>query len=456
MELGRTARLRLIGLLDQLRSSLWFLPTVATFVAGIAAEVLGRVSGDDVIASSLLFSGGSSAARSILGTIAGSMITVTGLTFSLTVVALQVASGQFTPRLLRTFLSDRGNQVVLSAFIATFAYSLLLLRTVRDESDAGPANVPGPGVSLAIGLTVLCVALLVYFIHHLTDQLRVESVMAEVVRETLHTIESSHAEDANPTGGGLPNVPHGAARVRARRSGYLQSLDLDKLFDVARAAGNGVNVRLRPQVGDHVTRDATLAWVWPVRVGDDEQGPIPFDVDQFGHRLHGAIQIGADRTMRQDVAFGIRQLVDIAVRALSPGVNDPTTAVEAVHKLTEVLLPLGTRPLHDLTRNDDEVVVGVPRPDFADYLGMANAQIRRYGADEPEVVRALAAMLRDLAEVVGDDQCRAVEEQVDALAAAVAATPLLAHDLQGCQDALAEVGAALEHRGHQPRAAAAT
>ena len=342
MKLVATLRLRTRAFVERLGSSLWFLPTVTTVVAAVAAEVLGGIGTSPGTAESVFFSGGPDAARTILATITGSMITVTGLIFSLTVVALQVASGQFTPRLLRTFLADRGNQIVLSAFIATFVYAILLLRQVRDATEDAAANVPGPGVSIGIVLTAVCVGLLVYFIHHLTDQLRVETVMRRVAANTLEAIDATHPEDAEPTGGGLPSPPDDALRLRSTASGYLQSLDLDALFGVASAAG--VHIRLRPWLGEYVAERTSLAWAWPADEGVPV-GPDEIDVDRLTQGVHDAVQFGQDRTHNLDVAFGIRQLVDIAVRALSPGVNDPTTAVQTVHLLTDVLISLGTRPL---------------------------------------------------------------------------------------------------------------
>lgn len=440
-----TIRLRFAAFRERLSSSLWFLPTVFTVVAVIAAEVLGHVSPtDQVSTSSFFFNGGADAARVILGTITGSMITVTGLTFSLTVVALQVASGQFTPRLLRTFLADRGNQIVLSAFIATFAYSILLLRQVRNVTDIGPGNIPGVGVSVAIVMTGVCVGLLVYFIHHLTNQLRVETVMKEVAHDTLVTIERTHPADATPTGGGLPNPPDDAIRLRATGSGYLQSLDLDSLFGVASRAG--VNIRLRHWVGDYVPRHTTLAWAWPTGDAEVPVGPEQIDVERLAQGVHDSIQLGPDRSLKEDVAFGIRQLVDIAVRALSPGINDPTTAVEAVHHLTDVLIELGRRPLHDLVRNDDRIVVGIPRADFAAHLDLAHRQIRRYGASEPAVVRALARNLRDLAEVVDVGRLEHVVEQAARLEAAVEAADLSDADRDEVAHPLASVQGVVEGR----------
>ena len=194
-------------------------------------------------------------------------------------MALQVATGQYTPRLLRNFLADRGNQVVLAGLVATFTYSLVLLRRIHSPNGSDEqAVVPVVGVTVAVLLALGCVALLIYFFHHVTTQLRVETVMADVVEQTLATIDVVHperGEDHTPVD--LPEPPDDAMRLVARRSGHLQNVDLDRLLVVAR--GRGVNLRLRPWVGDHVVVGTTLAWAWPADGVDDGVGE---DTEGFG------------------------------------------------------------------------------------------------------------------------------------------------------------------------------
>ena len=403
--------LQLSALRERLLSSLWFVPGLSVLGSLVAGLVLSSPGlGLEVRGSGLWFVGTPEGARAILSTVAGSMITVTGLTFSLTVVALQMASSQFTPRLLSTFLSDRGNQAVLSVFLSTFVYSLVVLRAVRSGTDALIPFVPSVAVALALVLTLLSVAMLVYFFHHLTQQLRVERVLEEVRADTLALVRSNFRREAGDHDGELPAVPGDAAVVRARRSGYLQMLQLDGLSEVAEE--HGVVLRLRPEIGSHVTEGTTLAWVWRL-------DGTSLDLEEgLEGAINGRIHIGPDRTLRQDVAYGVRQLVDIAAKALSPGINDPTTAVAAIGAVSDVLCELAGCRLGPRLRRDERgrARVGVPNPTFAQILALACDQPRRYGESEPAVLTALLQMLTDIADVA------APEADLDAVGNEIRAT----------------------------------
>lgn len=426
-------RLRLAALRDSLASSLWVLPALAVAVGIILGEWLGRL-GNVAFASQLVFVGSADSARAILSTIAGSTVTVTSLTFSLTVVALQVASGQFTPRLMRTFLSDRGNQVVLAIFLGTFAYSLALLRFVRGQSDRFDRSIPSVGVTVAVVAALVAVFALVYFIHHLTVQLRVDKVMDEVATTTISviaaTFEPARLGDGHPDDLALPEDP---IVVVAPASGYLNGIATDQL--VRRAGEGGWSVRLRPAIGQYVVEGATLAWVWRRQVpdadpagreagdegeqgkqGDEgEEGDIretvvvtksslpEASIEQARHLVLDSVYLSSSRTLASNPSFGIRQLVDIAIRALSPGINDPTTAVQAVRQIGRVLGTLADRDLGPLVRAANTGFVVLPRPTFTDHLRLATDQVLRYGAGEPAVLRAVAMMAHDLAEVSQDE-----------------------------------------------------
>lgn len=402
--------LRLAALRDRLNGSLWPWPAVSIVVAVVAAWLLSRVAPTGGVGSLARFGGTPEGARAILSTVAGSTITVTGVTFSLTVVALQMASTQFTPRLLGTFLSDRGNQAVLSVFLGTFAYTLVVQRSIRISTDEDPGFVPDLAVGVGLLLTFLSVGMLVYFFHHLTQQLRLENVLAELRRDTLGAVRRIQSDE--PAGNiDLPDVPAGPTVVRARRSGYLQAVRLDGLHAVAEA--HGAVVRLVPAVGLHVTCGTTLGWAWPV----DDGTPDDLDAEALARAVHGTIHLGRERTLTEDVAFGIRQLVDIAARALSTGVNDPTTAVAAIDAMATVLTELAAGPTPSSVRVDGRgrVRAAIPRSTFAELLALACDQPRRYGRNEPAVLTELLRMLTDVAEATIDDDRRdAVGVQIDA------------------------------------------
>ncbi len=198
--------------------------------------------------------------------------------------------------------------------------------------------------------------------------------------------------------------------VRARRSGYLQAVSLDGLQQVAEA--HGVVVRLVPAVGLHVTCGTTLGWAWPVAADSENE----LDVDELARAIHGAIHLGPERTLTEDVAFGIRQLVDIAARALSTGVNDPTTAVAAIDAMSTVICEVagGPRPSSVRVDADGRVRAAIPRSSFAELLALACDQPRRYGRNEPAVLTELLRMLTDVAETAADDDRRdAIGVQID-------------------------------------------
>jgi uncharacterized membrane protein len=331
------------------------------------------------------------------------MVTVIALLLGLTVVALQLSSTQFSPRLLRNFLRDRPNQIVLSAFVATFAYSAAGLYTVGVSGGNRTAGFPRLAVSGSLVLLFLSLGLLVFFADHLVHSIQVDTIMNLVQRNTVRVIEHGLL-----TGGeNPPEVPDGATVVTSGRSGYVQTVRCSDLL--SRAASYGVCVRLRPRIGEHVVAGTTLAWIWPVSPGD----PAP-DLRRFTPALESWVRIGFERTLEQDAAFGIRQLVDTACKALSPAVNDPYTAVQAIDHLSVIFCALTRRPLGDhVARRAGGAAVIVPGRRFPEYLAVMCGLIRRYGASEPTVASALLQLLAACADVADGDPelCAAIEEQ---------------------------------------------
>jgi uncharacterized membrane protein len=384
---------------ERLRGSLWVLPSVSV----IAALVLGTVLAEVRVAApaaldGFLFTGDAEAAQALLSVVAGSIITVTSLVFSLTVLTLQIASSQYSPRLLRNFLQDRGNQIVLSTFLSTFAYCLAVLRTVQTD------DVPQIAITGVLVFVLASLVMLVYVIHHIAHSIRLDTIMRSVERQVLAAMERNHPDQVTgPTWRNeLPQIPAHAVAIPATDSGFLQTLAAADLLPLAQK--HDVIIRFSPMVGSQVVRGAVLAWVWP-RLGT--QRP---DADDFTRQVNRVARLGFERTLDQDVAFGIRQLVDIAVKGLSKAVNDPATAVEAIGHLSVVMAQLGTRRLgsHFLSGDSAGIRIAVPRRDFAGYLDLACGQIRRFGGDEPEVAKALLELLDGVAESTASDDRRAV------------------------------------------------
>jgi uncharacterized membrane protein len=399
----RIAEVSAVGrsaLREYVRGSLWVLPSLSVLVALAAGAVLSSISIGP--RSPLAFQGTPDDARTLLFGITGTVITIIALLLGLAVVALQLSSTQFSPRLLRNFLRDRPNQFVLSAFVATFAYSAAGLYTVGVSGGNRTASFPRLAVSGAIVLLFASLGLLVFFADHLLHSIQVDAIMETVQRNTLAVIENgllAGGQDA-------PEAPAWAVPVTSRRSGYIQAVNPGGLL--SQAARHGICLRLRLRVGEHVVAGTTLAWIW--RASPD--GPAP-DPRAFSRVLDTGVRIGFERTLEQDVAFGIRQLVDVACKALSPAVNDPYTAVQAVDHLSVIFCALARQPLGAYVARDDLGVVVIPARRFGDYLAVMCGLIRRYGAGEPTVANALLRLLGNCAAVAGDDpgQWTAIDEQ---------------------------------------------
>jgi uncharacterized membrane protein len=401
------------ALSEYVRASLWVLPTLSVAAALAVGALLSAV--DVGVHSPLAFQGTPDDARNLLIGISGTMVTVIALLLGLAVVALQLSSTQFSPRLLRNFLRDRPNQIVLSAFVATFAYSAAGLYTVGVSGGNRTASFPRLAVSGSLVLLFLSLGLLVFFADHLVHSIQVDTIMNKVQRTTVTVIEHGLL-----TGGeDPPEVPAGVTVVTSRVSGYVQAVHCSDLL--AQAVRHGVCVRLRPRIGEHVVAGTTLGWIWPVAAGSgglpgsagSEGGAAP-DLRRFAPVLEKWVRIGFERTLEQDAAFGIRQLVDTACKALSPAVNDPYTGVQAIDHLSVIFCALARRPLGDhVARQPGGAAVIVPGRRFPEYLAVMCGLIRRYGASEPTVASALLRLLAACADVADGDVeiCAAIEEQ---------------------------------------------
>jgi uncharacterized membrane protein len=403
---------RVHGWWDALRDSLWVIPGASVLAAVVLAGVLTRFEPLPAwFPTTLIFTGTPDGARAILAQLAGATITVTGLVFSMTVIALQMAATQFSPRLLRTFLRDRRVQIVLSAMVGSAVYAVGVLRTVRSAGESVVPFVPRLAVTIALLASFAAVGLLIYFIHYVAQHLRVDVVMREIVAGALTQLERIPAERDDLPDREAPDPPAGAVPIWARRGGYLQLVDGSGLAHEARS--RGAVVRLRPTLGEWVTQGTTVAWVW----GDTDDGFG--DRDELTSMVHRFLHLGVDRTESTDLAFGLRQLQDIATRALSPGVNDPTTAVLAIEQMSAVLCRYAGHPLgDDLVEDADgdrRTRVAVPRPGFAALVELAVGPSRRYAPAEPDVLAALLTLLIDVAEHVADsaDRSAVVRDQVE-------------------------------------------
>ena len=395
MTLWAAVKGRNAWLLDLIRSRLWPVPVIGVVTAAATGFLLPYFENRlPTPATEDLFGGGAAAARGVLSTIAASMITVTSLTFSLTLVTLQLTSGQFSPRLLRTFARDRFVQRTLALFVATFVYALTVLRAVRSGRDGQADFIPQVSVSLAYLLALVSAITLVVFLGHLVRQIRVETILETVQAESINVADamSSELDDAE-VDGPAPTPPSDAVALPAERTGFLLGVD-EQVLVGALARADGV-VAMDRMPGEWLVAGTPVALAWPAAGGNFETDAL----DCIRRSLVEAVRIGEERTPVQDIAYGLRQLTDVAIKALSPGINDPTTAVHVLGNSSALLCDFAERRLGPTVHRDHDGTarVVILRPGFGELLELAVAQPRRYGASDAQVQAGLLRLLRDLA-----------------------------------------------------------
>lgn len=364
-----------------LLATLWFVPTVLVLghlLLGVALVDLDAAMQTDLADRwPRLFGAAADGARGMLTALATSVITVAGVVFSITIVALSLASSQYSPRVLRNFMNDRPTQVVLGAFVGIFAYCLVVLRTIRgvDQGDF----VPALAVSAAMLLGLIGVGLLIWFIHHVASSIQVSSILQRISGETLAAVDRLFPDPIgdNPPSAARPrtdDLPLVWSDVPAPRAGYVTAVQTSELLQLTRE--HEVIVRLGPRVGGFVFEGRVMAWV----SGANHEAHI-------GERIAAMIDIGSQRTVEQDAPFGVQQIVDVALKALSPGINDPTTAVMCIDHLESILAKLSLRATESPWRYaDGKLRVVAPGPDFGDFLRIAFDAVLSAGRQLPAVL----------------------------------------------------------------------
>jgi uncharacterized membrane protein len=393
---------------SKVQSSLWFIPVLCV-LAGAALSfssiAIDEATNYDLVPSSV--TGGPDAALQILSTIAASMVSLAALVLTITMVVVQLAMGQFSPRIVQTFLRDKPSQIAVGLFIATFVHAMLTLREIR-----GSATVPGLSIGVAYVLVVISVVVLVLYIHHIGRSLRVSALIELVGSDTRALLDREY-----------PAELVDACRVDqhvivAPKSGVVTFIDHDRL--VARAVDADCTLQLVPPLGAFVPAGAPL-----FRVDGDPDRIVRDDVVKL-------IRLGMERTLDQDVAYGLRMLVDMAERSLADSpFLDPTTAVQAIDRLHDCLRQIAQRKLPDGRCRDDRgrVRLIVPVMDWDAYLHLAFDEIRIAGAGSPQVSRRLTAALQDLETVVSGDRLAAVRHHRELLSDATSAAVTDADEL---------------------------
>jgi uncharacterized membrane protein len=382
------------------RRSLWFLPVVCV-LAGVALSfatiAIDRGTEYELVPTSL--TGGPDAATAILGTIATSMVTLTALVLTVTMVVVQLAMGQFSPRIVATFLQDKPSQLAIGLFVATFAHAMLAMREVDFAND----TVPGLAIVVAYVLVIVSIMLLVAYVHHIGRSLRVSSLIELVGTGARRTLDLQYPDQGPPT-----TDAEDDGVICATHSGVLSHVDEERLLAAARAAGCVLDVQ--PVLGAFVPAGAALVVI---------DGPADrVDVDE----VVGALELSLDRSLEHDVAYGVRMLVDIAERSLADSpFQDPTTAVQALDRLHDCLRQLVRRPFPPGCLRDErgEPRVRLQRMDWPDYVRLAFQEIRLAGGASPQVTRRLQEALLDLRDVAPVERQAPLDEQLDLLRATV-------------------------------------
>jgi uncharacterized membrane protein len=438
----RIHKVHLQKLVDRFQESLFLLPALYVVGAIVLAQLmlaldasLGSAGEPEFLRTTV------SNARALLATIAGAVITVTALTLGLVVIALQLASSQFSPRVLRSFYRSHFQQSVIGFTLGTFTYCLLVLRVVRAPLEqGGEAVIPSLSVAMAVVLGVAAVLTILAYVNYIGHAMRVGNLIEQIAHETVACIHQLPLHQV----GGVPQyntqepLPGGSGSVvRANRSGWVQQAPSQALL--AAIPANSV-VRLDVRVGVFVPADRPLCTVWPV----------PEDSTRVEALLREAIQLGPARTMQEDLAFGIRQLSDIALRALSPAVNDPTTAYEVIVHLGAILSELLLRDLPPIIISDQEGRWLVRPQEFthADYVNRAFDQIRQAGVSQTAVAITLLATLGMVTSVVQTtdlaDRVVPLQKQANLILAGCKAACPLPEDLEQVYAAARKAGFQLE------------
>lgn len=400
-------RTLLLDIWDRLRTSLWFIPALMAVSATALAVLLVWMQdwhhSEWFYQTRWLAKGDPDGARAILATIAGSVITVTGVSFSVTVVALSLASQQFGPRLLRTFMRDRSNQFVLGTFLGTFVYAMLVLRVVQEGKEQ--IEIPYLAVSVAVILALVALAVLIYFIHHLVVSLQTDSVILHVLEELHETIRALYAHTIDwPHSDGEPayidSLPRGY-RVTAAKAGYVRALDVAGLREIADRHDLVISVTQRP--GRFVIDHEAIALIHtddPLNEGQ---------LESVIQHVRRSFLIGPARTGEQDIEFSIAQLVEVAVRSLSPSINDPFTTMTCLDRLGEVIAQLSRYPLPkpEEVYSGDQLRVLIDRPDFSGMVHLAFDQVRQNVRDKPAVIIHMLDVLGTVIEYLKHDRARA-------------------------------------------------
>jgi uncharacterized membrane protein len=395
---------------ESLRTNLWLVPMIEVVAAialyfGTHAIDLAAYRGNLQLPSWVIF-GTADAARQILTTLAAAVITVVGVVFSITIVTLTLASTQFGPRMLRNFIRDRGTQFTLGTFVATFVYATLVLISIGPRSS-GRDFVPHLSITMSVALVTVSMGVLIYFIHHIASSIQLPRVIASIARDLSHAIdlESTATPSATELGPSVPELltrmDENGGTVPAPSSGYLQFIRQETL--VALATEKGAVIRLLHRPGHFLVGGHPMATVWPSHT-----------TDAVSEALRRSHITGSNRTLAQDLAFAVDQLVEIAIRALSPAVNDTFTAMTCIDWLGDSLCKVTTRwrPIYIHRDAHGYVRLITAHVSYRRLVERAFEKIRQAGRGMPAVlIRQLEALEKIIDDTTLPEQRELLLEQ---------------------------------------------
>lgn len=437
-------RARLANLWDSFRSSFWFVPTIMALLA--IALALGTCQLDELIARSnrqlSWFSTTAEAARSTLSSVAGATIALAGVVFSITVLTLSIASSQFGSRLVRNVMSDSIADLVIGQYVGTSLYCLLVLQTIREGKNGTDAFTPQIGTAVGLILGLICMGMLILFIHHVATAMQAPTIITAVARDLDLAVDRLFPERIGERPDEETDQNLSLEEIRSELSennitvpshseGYIEGIDGESLVSLACEAEGAIELLCKP--GDFVTRDKLLARIWL-----PEQTEKTEDLTaSYINSVNRVIIVGPRRTPRQDVGYAAHELVEMAVRALSPGINDPFTAMSCIDRLGGSLGRLVERSTPAMIRRDSESVprVLITRADgFAEVLNQSFGQIREYGASSTAVSLTMLKALTEIADHASrPDDLHAIYREAQALQTAYTSQHTVESDLEQFQ-----------------------
>ncbi|HYB35123.1 MAG TPA: DUF2254 domain-containing protein [Mycobacterium sp.] len=398
---------------DELRTNLWLVPTLEVLAATALFVATGALDHAAYRGSihfpAWVITGSADAAREILATIAGAVITVVGIVFSITIVTLTLASTQFGPRMLRNFIRDRGTQLTLGTFVATFVYCILVLVSIGPGAHGD--YVPHLSITMTFQLVLIDLAVLIYFIHHIAASIQLPQVIASIAKDLAQAVQLQSTDNPDTGAIGAPDarsldelittIESSGAVIRTPKSGYLQFIRHSRLVRIAAEVDAVVRLPYRP--GHFLVEGREVAAVWP-----------PERADHVARYLQHAQVTGPHRTLTQDVAFGVDQLVEIAVRALSPAVNDPFTAIACVDWLGDCLCKIARVWAPNQVHRDRSGAIRVisDQVSFERLVQRSFEKIRQASLGMPAVmIRQLEALTTIMEQITDIEQARVLMDQ---------------------------------------------